>query len=104
MSDLVQTTFDYGLLDEETRVFVKVKAQAIHARLKRTAEDIIEIGKDLIAVQDKLRGDNEGHGYRGENQGNGEFLKWLKTEFEMSHMSAYRFMSVAEKFGDGEKF
>lgn len=103
-SELVQTRFDYGLLDEETRIFVKVKAQAIHARLKRTAEDIIEIGKDLIAVQGKLRGDNEGQGYRGENQGNGQFLAWIKTEFEMSHMSAYRFMSVAEKFGDGEKF
>jgi hypothetical protein len=40
MQEIVQTSFDYGVLDEETRVFVKVKAEAIQARLKRTAEDI----------------------------------------------------------------
>lgn len=104
MSDLVQIRFDYGVLDEETRVFIKVKTAAIQARLKRTAEDIIAIGQDLKEVQERLKRKNEGQGFRGENQGNGQFLAWLSSEFEMSHMTAYRFMSVADKFGDGEKF
>ncbi len=43
-----RTLFDYGLLDSDTRAFVQQKARAIHARLKRTAEDIIAIGLDLM--------------------------------------------------------
>ena len=70
--------------------------------LKRTAEDIVLTGKDLNAVQEKLRGENQGSGYRGEDHGNGLFVAWLNDEFEMSKSTAYRFMQVAETFG--EKF
>lgn len=66
-------------------VFVQEKAQNIHARLKRTAEDIIVIGQDLMAVKDKLP--------------YGHFVPWLQSEFEMTPRSAQRFMQVAEKFG-----
>jgi hypothetical protein len=55
-------------------------------RLKRTAEDIIEIGRDLIAVKVKL--------------GHGNFGDWIKTEFDFSQETARKFMGVAEKFGD----
>ena len=93
MSDIVQIGFDYSVLDEDTRIFVKVKAESIQARLKRTAEDIIAIGHDLKAVQEKL---SKYHG--------GTFGAWLMDQFEMSHQTAYNFMRVAEKFGDRERF
>lgn len=80
-----QTLFDYGTLDHETRVFVQEKAQSIHARLKRTAEDVIAIGLDLIAVKNRL--------------GYGQFDPWSQSEFEMSRRTAYRFMQVASKLG-----
>ena len=81
-----QQLFDYASLDNETRVFVQEKAQSIHARLKRTAEDVITIGLDLIAVKARL--------------GHGQFLSWMKSEFDMTEMSAVRFMQVAKRFGN----
>src|SRR6266487_6350856 len=78
--------FEYEILDTDTRTFVKEKAQNIHARLKRTAEDIIAIGLDLKAVQDKLP--------------DMKFSAWIRAEFEMSRPTAYRFMSVASRLGN----
>lgn len=82
-----QSLFDYDSLDSDTRAFVQEKAQAIHARLKRTAEDIIAIGQDLIAVNEKLARIHK-------------FLPWLRQEFDMTRQTAYRFMAVAKKFGN----
>lgn len=76
--------FDYNSLDTDTRTFVQEKAQAIHTRLKRTAEDIIAIGEDLIAVKARL--------------GHGQFTPWLQTEFEMTDRHARNFMNVAARF------
>lgn len=78
--------FDYNSLDTDTRTFVQEKAQSIHARLKRTAEDIIAIGQDLIEVNEKLAP-------------HGKFHAWLRSEFDMTRQSAYRFIAVARKFG-----
>lgn len=86
MIELEQGCFDYGALDIDTRAFVQEKAQAIHARLKRTAEDIVAIGLDLIDANEKLAP-------------HGKFHAWLRAEFDMTRQSAYRFMAVAKKFG-----
>lgn len=79
-----RSLFDYDSLDIETRIFVLDKAASIQARLKRTAEDIIAIGQDLIEVKQRL--------------GHGKFGDWLKSEFEMSQMTAVKFMRVADLF------
>ena len=50
------------------------------------AADIIDIGKDLIAVKAAL--------------GHGHFLAWIEVEFSMSIDSAQRFMAVADRLGD----
>jgi DNA repair exonuclease SbcCD ATPase subunit len=84
--DIVQTTFDYAGLDEAKRVRVQVKAESIKARMKRTAEDIIAIGLDLIAVKGEL--------------GHGQFLQWIKAEFGMSDRHARNFMAVATRFSN----
>jgi hypothetical protein len=55
-------------------------------RNARTAQDIIEIGKDLAAVKDALP--------------HGQFGKWIEAEFEMSQDTAGRFMNVAAKLKD----
>lgn len=48
-------------------------------------EDIIEIGRDLIAVKESLP--------------HGAFLPWIEAEFGMSDMTAKRFMQVAKVYG-----
>lgn len=53
--------------------------------MKRTVEDIIEIGKELTAVKDRLE--------------HGQFLPWIKAEFDMSADTAHRMINVAARFG-----
>lgn len=63
---------------------VTAATERIKLRLRRTAEDIIAIGQDLILIKQSLP--------------HGEFLPWIEREFEMSQPSAKRFMSVASRF------
>ncbi|MBN9470660.1 MAG: DUF3102 domain-containing protein [Bosea sp.] len=53
--------------------------------MRRTAEDIVEIGRDLIAVKERI--------------GHGNFGRWLESEFDMSDETARKFMRVAERIG-----
>lgn len=66
--------------------FIRDAAFRIRLRLERTQADIIEIGRDLIAVKERL--------------GHGEFGPWIKTEFGMSADMASRFMNVARNMAD----
>lgn len=88
-NELTQINFDYGALDEAQRVRVQVKAESIRARMKRTAEDIIAIGQDLVEVKSML--------------GHGQFQEWIKVEFDMSYPTANNFMNVASRFGTDDK-
>jgi myosin heavy subunit len=91
MNSLEQISFDYGLLNEDDREFVQQKSDEIHGQLKRTAEGIIRIGRNLIAVKKRLE-DNYG--------GRGHYEPWLHAEFDMSHSTAKRFMQVARRFNE----
>jgi hypothetical protein len=64
-------------------------SESIKARIKRTAEDVIAIGQDLLAVKEELE--------------HGQFQDWLKAEFDMSYPTANNFMNVAKRFGTDEK-
>lgn len=78
--------FNYAALTPELQIEVKAATERIKLRMKRTAEDIIEIGKDLIAVKAQLP--------------HGQFLPWIAAEFEMSQATANNFIQVAKRFGD----
>lgn len=78
--------FDYRLLSADTRVLVLEKTDETQWLLKKTAENIIKIGKNLQDVKDKLP--------------HGMFLPWLQSEFGMSHKTAHNFMSVNQRFGN----
>ncbi len=74
----------YGEFDSEVAVVCSQAAERIRTRMKRTAEDIIEIGGDLTLVKGTID--------------HGLFLKWVEAEFEMSERTARNFMAVYEKF------
>ncbi|MBF0093053.1 MAG: DUF3102 domain-containing protein [Alphaproteobacteria bacterium] len=80
------TLFDYTGLPSEAATEIRAAAERIRVRMKRTAEDIIEIGRDLIAVKAKLA--------------HGQFLPWIEAEFGMGDDTARNFMNVAKKLGD----
>lgn len=77
-------SFDYTALDSEARIVVKQKTQEIRDRVKTAAEHIIGIGVRLIAVKEHLP--------------HGQFLPWLKSEFEWSESAAVKMMQVGKQF------
>lgn len=82
--ELVVLGFDYSPLDTKIAEQARSIADRIRERLKKTLEDLIEVGTDLLAVKETLP--------------HGQFLPWLKGEFGWSERTAQNFMSVAEKF------
>ena len=82
--ELIVIGFNYDLLETKVADKVRGAADSIRDRIKKTVEDIIEVGNDLLAVKETLP--------------HGQFLPWLKAEFGWSERSAQQFMGVAEKF------
>lgn len=76
--------FDYASLDAAAASFVQQQTGEIRALMKRTAQDIIEVGQRLIEVKKTL--------------GHGNFRAWLSAEFDWTDETARRFMNVAQQF------
>ncbi|MEM8830398.1 MAG: DUF3102 domain-containing protein [Cyanobacteria bacterium P01_G01_bin.19] len=77
-------SFDYSQLNDNTLEFIQEQTVAIQSLIKRTAQDIFEIGTRLIEVKEKLE--------------YGRFQNWLEAEFSWDERTARRFMSVARAF------
>lgn len=60
-------------------------AKRIRTRMKRSVEDLIVIGQELTSAKGLLKGG---------------FHDWIETEFDWSEATAYRFMRVADRFGE----
>lgn len=77
-------SFDYTVLTPEVRDLVQNKTSELKGLMRRSAQDIIDIGQKLIEVKEQL--------------GHGNFSTWLKAEFDWSARTAARFMQVASQF------
>ena len=86
MNDMIQTGFDYAALQANVAIAARATGERLRMRLKRTVQDIIENGKDLVEIKPQL----EGH-----------FDKWFEDETGLERTAAYRFMGAFEKFGNG---
>jgi len=84
MNAVIDVGFDYSTLDVSGRDEVREAAVRIRLRMARTASDIVEIGRDLLLVKERV--------------GHGGFIRWIEAEFGMSDRSANRFMQVATRF------
>jgi hypothetical protein len=82
---VIEAGFDYSPLQPKTAEKVKEAAERIRQTVKRSIEDVITVGKDLLAVKEELD--------------HGQFGRWLKAEFGWGERMAQNFMSVAERFG-----
>ncbi|MCB0190058.1 MAG: DUF3102 domain-containing protein [Caldilineaceae bacterium] len=85
----VELRFDYESISEEHREMVRRSALAIKPRLKRAAEDIFVIGRELGHVKKHI--------------GHGSYTQWLDVEFGLSDRMAQHFMNVADRLGTREK-
>src|SRR5947209_6598139 len=81
----VSPGFDYSPLEPKVAGELREKAAKIRERVRRTLEEIIEVGKDLLAVKDALP--------------HGQFGPWMKSEFGWAERMAQNFMAVAQAFG-----
>lgn len=79
--------FDYETLDAENRIVVQQRTTEIHDLIRKTAENVVQIGAKLVEVQQRLAG---------------RFTGWLESEFSWSERTAYNYMAVFQKFG-GQK-
>ena len=82
----LSTFFDYESLDQVHRLVIQEHTGEIRKRLRRSAQDVWEIGQLLSDVRSRLK--------------YGQFLIWLKAEFGWSQRAAYNFINVYETFGD----
>jgi hypothetical protein len=80
----VLQNFNYADLDSDTQLVVKQCTNEIRTLIRRSAQDVIKIGRKLIQVKEQI--------------GHGHFRNWLKIEFDWSVRTAARFMQVATKF------
>src|SRR5436305_8317120 len=82
---LENNTFDYSRLQRDAADKARAAADRVRQRIKRSIEDIIQIGAELAKVKAVL--------------GHGLFGKWLLAEFGWSERLAEHFLSVTERFG-----
>ncbi|MEL6453128.1 MAG: DUF3102 domain-containing protein [Cyanobacteria bacterium J06623_5] len=82
----INALFDYDSLDLGQRTIVQQRTGEIRERLRRSAQDVWEIGEKLSDVRSRLK--------------YGQFLAWIKAEFGWSQRTAYNFINVYETFGD----
>ena len=78
--------FDYSSLNIQCSDFVRQQTSEIRSLMKRTAQDIIEIGQRLIEVKNLL--------------GHGQYRKWIEAEFNWGKSTANSFENVAKQFAD----
>lgn len=81
----VGPSYDYSALDPAIVKQVQASAEKIRNTVKRVLEDVIEIGRDLIAVKDALP--------------HGQFGPWIRAELGWPERTVRNFMAVAEAFG-----
>lgn len=81
--------FDYCTLSPDAAGKARASADRIRERLRRTLEDIIQVGFDLAKVKAVL--------------GHGSFYRWLADEFGWTERTAENYMAVAERFGSNSE-
>jgi hypothetical protein len=84
------TRFDYEILSPQQRTVVQNCTGEIKERLRRTAQDVWEVGQKLVEVRSQLE--------------HGQFEAWLSAEFGWSRRTAYNFINVHEAFSESTNF
>ena len=84
------THFNYEILSPQQRTIVQNCTGEIKERLRRTAQDVWEVGQKLAEVRAQLE--------------HGQFEGWLSAEFGWSRRTAYNFINVYEAFSDSTNF
>ena len=80
---VVPNPFDYSAFDDETASSLRAQAKRIRKRIGKTTQDLIDIGRDLLAAKRHLLD-------------HGEFIEWVETEVGIVRRTAQAYMAVAK--------
>src|SRR3954447_14910586 len=78
--------FDYDTLAPEIAAEARAAPGRINERIRAYQGAIIEAGRDLLAIKERLE--------------HGSFLAWIEAEFGMTGRTAQNYMMAASVFGD----
>lgn len=85
--EIVKVEFNYQMLDTESRITLKQRAERINERTRRVAQDIWENGREFYEAQQELA-----------KYGSGRFLEWVETETGYNQRAVYRMIDVFKNF------
>lgn len=75
--------FDYSVFDVETASNLRAQANRIRKRIGKATQDLIDIGRDLLAAKKHLLD-------------HGEFIKWVEFEVGIVRRTAQAYMAIAK--------
>jgi hypothetical protein len=84
---LIPDPFDYSVLDVDIASNLREQANRIRTRIGKATQDLIDIGRDLLAAKKHLLD-------------HGEFIKWVESEVGIARRTAQAYMAIAKLADD----
>jgi hypothetical protein len=81
MSEITNSTFDYGCLAHTEAATLRQDALRLRGLVTKTTANMIEVGQDLVAIKDRLN--------------HGQFTSWVEAEIGISIRTAQGYMRFA---------
>jgi hypothetical protein len=79
--------FDYSVIDADLASNLRRQATRIRTRIGKATQDLIDIGRDLLAAKKHLIG-------------HGDFIKWVEAEVGIARRTAQAYMAIAKLADD----
>jgi Protein of unknown function (DUF3102) len=81
------SAFDYSAIDADLAANLRRQATRIRTRIGKATQDLIDIGRDLLAAKKHLID-------------HGDFVKWVETEVGIARRTAQAYMAIAKLADD----
>jgi hypothetical protein len=84
---VVPVAFDYSVIDADLASNLRRQATRIRTRIGKATQDLIDIGRDLLAAKKHLID-------------HGDFIKWVEAEVGIARRTAQAYMAIAKLADD----
>jgi hypothetical protein len=84
---ITPVAFDYSAIDANLAFNLRRQANRIRTRIGTATQDLIDIGRDLLAAKKHLIG-------------RGDFIKWVEAEVGIARRTAQAYMAIAKLADD----
>jgi hypothetical protein len=84
---VIPVAFDYSLIDADLASNLRRQATRIRTRIGKATQDLIDIGRDLLAAKKHLID-------------HGDFINWIEAEVGIARRTAQAYMAIAKLADD----